>query len=214
MRERESRNRDLRIIGKSLSHLSEKGETWAEAKLHEEIKKIVGPWHSYIEVRVKRGGAKPRIEWTFRERRLQLASETDGKYLLLCTDETMDANDAVETYFSKDFAEKLFRTLKTNVGIEPARHRLAPRVRAYIFVCMLAYRLLMALRWALIEKGVTEKTSEFMDRLLEELWEVDRMEIVLGGQTRTWFLNVTEFVEEGLRKLGMKPILKESSYPV
>jgi len=210
MRERESRNRDLRIIGKALSHLSVKGDAWAEAKLHESINKVVGPWRPYIDVRVKRGGVKPRIEWAFRERRLQMASETDGKYLLLCTDETMDASDAVETYFSKDFAEKLFRTLKTDVAIEPARHRLAPRVRAYIFVCMLAYRLFMALRWLLIEKGVTEKTSEFMDRLLDELWEVERMEIVLGGQKRTWFLNVTEFVEEGLGKVGMRPILKES----
>ena len=54
MRERESRNKDLRTIGKALSHLAVKGEKWDEAKLHEEIKKMVGQWHPYINVRVKR----------------------------------------------------------------------------------------------------------------------------------------------------------------
>jgi hypothetical protein len=209
MREREARNKDLSAIGRELSHLSEKGESWDEAELHKEIKKIVGAWRPYIKVQVKRGEAKPRIEWTYLERRLKMTGLVDGKYLLLCTDEKMGACEVVDTYFSKDFAEKLFRTLKTDVGIEPARHRLAPRVRAYIFVCMLAYRLIMALRWLLIEKGVTENTSEFMDRFLEELWEVERIEIKLGGQKKIWYLNVTEFVEEGLRKTGMRKLLTE-----
>jgi len=69
----------------------------------------------------------------------------------------------------------------------------------------------MALRWLLLEKGITEKTSEFMDRLLEELWEVERIEVRLGGQKKDWYLNVTEFVEDGLKKIGMKSLLAEAT---
>ena len=75
---------------------------------------------------------------------------------------------------------------------------------------MLAYRLIMALRWLLLESGVTEKTSEFMDRFLEELWEVERVEVKLGGQRKIWYLNVTEFVEKGLKKIDMKSLLAET----
>ncbi|MDI6809975.1 MAG: IS1634 family transposase [Candidatus Eisenbacteria bacterium] len=211
MREREARNRELRRIGTELTYLSTKGARWDEAKLHQEIKSIVGEWRSFLQVRVRRGGKKPRVDWKYFDRDLKSAARMDGKYLLLCTDETMDAREIVETYFNKDFAEKVFRTLKTDVDIEPVRHRLGQRVKAYIFACMLAYRLVMALRWLLLESGVTEKTSEFMDRLLEELWEVERVEVKLGGQGKTWYLNVTEFVEEGLKKIGMKSLLSEAA---
>lgn len=211
MREREERNRELRRIGAGLTYLSTKGAMWDEAKLHQEIKRIVGEWSSFLRIQVRRGGKEPRVHWKYLDRSLKSAASVDGKYLLLCTDKTMNANEIVETYFNKDFAEKVFRTLKTDVDVEPVRHRLGQRVKAYIFVCMLAYRLVMALRWLLLEHGVTEKTSEFMNRLLEELWEVECVEVKLGGQRKTWYLNVTEFVEEGMKKIGMKSLLSESA---
>jgi len=214
MREREERNRELRDIGNRLKHIASAGIEKDEATLHKSIKSAVGEWSTYFKTRVTRGEKKPRIVWKYLDRRLKTAIRMDGKYLLLCTDDKMDAREIVETYFSKDFAEKVFRTLKTDVDVEPVRHRLGQRVRAYIFVCMLAYRLVMALRWLLLEKGITDKTSEFMDRLLEELWEVDRLEVRLGGQKKNWYLNVTEFVEDGLKKIGMKSLLAETASPL
>jgi transposase len=211
MREREERNRELRGVGARLKLLSLNCGNDDEATLHRAIKSVLGEWRSYFKVQVKRGGKTPRIVWKYLDRRMKSATRTDGKYLLLCTDKAMDANEIVETYFSKDFAEKVFRTLKTDMDVEPVRHRLGQRVKAYIFVCMLAYRLVMALRWLLLEKGITEKTSEFMDRLLEELWEVERIEVRLGGQKKDWYLNVTEFVEDGLKKIGMKSLLAETT---
>jgi len=58
-------------------------------------------------------------------------------------------------YLEKDFIEKVFRVLKSHEEIEPVRHRLEQRVRAYIFVCMLAYRLLAVLQWKL--KSASQK---------------------------------------------------------
>jgi hypothetical protein len=211
MREREERNRELQAVGTGLTYLSTKATGKDESELHAAIKGIVGDWRHYVKVRVRRNGKGPRIVWNYLDRRLKTATRTDGKYLLLCTDKSLSAREIVETYFGKDFAEKVFRTLKTDVDVEPVRHRLGPRVRAYIFVCMLAYRLVMALRWLLIEKGVTDKTSDYMDRLLEELWEVERIEVKLGGQKKTWYLNVTDFVENGLKKVGMKSLLAEAT---
>jgi hypothetical protein len=211
MREREERNRELQAIGMGLTYLSTKGAAKDESELHAAIKSLVGDWRHFVQVRVKRNGKGPRIVWKYLDRRLKPAGRTDGKYLLLCTDKSLNAREIVETYFGKDFVEKVFRTLKTDVDVEPVRHRLGPRVRAYIFVCMLAYRLVMALRWLLLEKGITDKTSEFMDRLLEELWEVERVEVKLGGQKKIWYLNVTDFVEEGLKKVGMKSLLAEAT---
>ncbi|EQD29759.1 transposase, partial [mine drainage metagenome] len=117
--------------------------------------------------------------------------------------------EVVEEYLDKDFVEKVFRTLKTPLELEPVRHRRERRVRAYLFVCMLAYRLVAALRSRLEEAGVKEKTAEYQERLLEELSRVERTEVMLGGQKRTWFLNQTDFIKEALRKLGLKDLLRE-----
>lgn len=188
-----------------------KGTDKNESELHAAIKGIIGDWRHYVKVRVRRNGKGPRIVWSYLNRRLKTATRTDGKYLLLCTDDSLSAKEIVKKYFGKDLAEKVFRTLKTDVDVELVRHSLGPRVRAYIFICMLAYRLVMPLRWLLLEKGVTDKTSDFMDRLLEELWEVERIEVKLGGQKKTWYLNVTDFVEDGLKKVGMKSLLAETA---
>ncbi len=207
--DRSERNRALSEIGTALNTLSEKGKEWSEKKLHETIKGVVGEWGEYLDIRVRRGGARPRIAWTYRDRAMKAAARRDGKYVLLCTDSRLSAREVVEQYLGKDFVEKAFRTWKTGVEVEPVRHRRERRVRAYLFVCGLAYRLEMALRWKLIEGGVKSDTMEYQERLLEELERVERTEVRLGGQSRTWYLNVTDRVKEGLRKLKQADLLRE-----
>jgi len=52
----------------------------------------------------------------------------------------MSAPDAVRSYKSLSDVERAFRTLKTiDLEVRPIHHRLADRVRAHIFLCMLAF---------------------------------------------------------------------------
>ena len=205
-----ARARRLTMGGKALTVLSEKGKTWSEGKLHAAIEEVVGEWSESVKVRVRRGGATPRIGWSFRDRAVRVAARRDGKYVLLCTDPRLSAAEVVEQYLGKDFVEKAFRTLKAGIEVEPVRHRRERRVRAYLFVCGLAYRLEMALRWKLLEGGVKpEDVAEYQERLLEELGRVERTEVRLGAQSRTWYLNVTERVREGLRRLKALELLAE-----
>ena len=119
--------------------------------------------------------------------------------------------DQCRGYFSKDFVEKVFRTLKTDVEVEPVRHGLEQRVRAYLFVCMLAYRLAAALRYQMEEAGVGGELAEYLDLLLRDLARVEKVEVRLGNEVRTWFLNVTTRVGEGLKLLGKRELLKEET---
>ncbi len=209
MDDRTERNRALSDIGTALTTLSEKGKDWSEGKLHVAIEEVLGEWKDYVQVRVRRGGATPRVAWSYRDRVMKAAARRDGKYVLLCTDPRLSAREVVEQYLGKDFVEKAFRTLKSGVEVEPVRHRRERRVRGYLFVCGLAYRLEMALRWKLIEGGVKRDTMEYQERLLEELGRVERTEVRLGSQSRTWYLNVTDRVKDGLRRLKQPDLLKE-----
>lgn len=210
MEDRSERNLALSNIGKALDALSEKGKEWTERKLHEAIVEVLGEWKEFVQVRVRRGREGPRVVWSYRDRAIREAARQDGKYALLCTDPRLSALDVVEQYLGKDFVEKAFRTWKTGIEVEPVRHRRERRVRAYLFVCSLAYRLEMALRWKLFEGRVNmDEVAEYQEKLLAELDRVERTEVQLGGQTRTWYLNITDHVKDGLRRLKQTDLLVE-----
>jgi len=53
---------------------------------------------------------------------------------------SMPANDVVRSYKQLSGVERAFRSLKTvDLHVRPIHHRLADRVRAHVFLCMLAY---------------------------------------------------------------------------
>ena len=66
----------------------------------------------------------------------------DGIYVIRTSvpKREMDAAQTVRSYKSLSEVERAFRTLKTiDLKVRPIHHRLADRVRAHIFLCMLAY---------------------------------------------------------------------------
>ena len=66
----------------------------------------------------------------------------DGLYVIRTSvpAQTMDSADCVRHYKSLANVERAFRTLKSvDLRIRPIHHRLADRVRAHIFLCLLAY---------------------------------------------------------------------------
>jgi hypothetical protein len=66
----------------------------------------------------------------------------DGFYVLRTSvsPETLDAAATVLAYKSLAQVERAFRSLKSiDLDIRPVHHRLAGRVRAHVFLCMLAY---------------------------------------------------------------------------
>jgi transposase len=66
----------------------------------------------------------------------------DGIYIVRTSlsKERMDADETVRSYKLLSQAERAFRSFKTvDLLVRPIRHRLENRVRAHIFLCMLAY---------------------------------------------------------------------------
>jgi hypothetical protein len=66
----------------------------------------------------------------------------DGFYVLRTSApaEALDASATVLAYKSRAHVERAFRSLKSiDLDIRPVHHRLAGRVRAHVFLCMLAY---------------------------------------------------------------------------
>lgn len=82
--------------------------------------------------------------FAFRRKRDSIAAEAalDGLYVIRTSVPAadMDSADCVRHYKSLAQVERAFRTLKSvDLRIRPIHHRLADRVRAHIFLCLLAY---------------------------------------------------------------------------
>ena len=83
-------------------------------------------------------------DFTFRVDEQKVAEEAalDGIYVIRTSVDSarMSAADAVRSYKSLSQVERAFRSIKTvDLKVRPIHHHLEPRVRAHIFLCMLAY---------------------------------------------------------------------------
>jgi transposase len=92
------------------------------------------------------------LAWQRRMEQIAEEERLDGIYVIRTSvpAEHLDAVETVQAY--KDLAriERAFRSLKTvDLEIRPIRHWMAQRVRAHVFLCMLAYHVEWLLREAL-----------------------------------------------------------------
>jgi hypothetical protein len=92
--------------------------------------------------------------FSFARKQDQIDAEArlDGIYVLRTnlTPEQSDANTTVRSYKSLARVERAFRSMKTvDLEIRPVFHWTAPRVRAHVLLCMLAYYLEWHMRGAL-----------------------------------------------------------------
>jgi hypothetical protein len=82
---------------------------------------------------------------------IQAEAALDGIYVLRTSvaDTELSSGEVVRSYKGLEQVERAFRTFKgPELEIRPIHHRLADRVRAHVFLCMLAYYLTWYLRQA------------------------------------------------------------------
>jgi transposase len=97
--------------------------------------------------------ADERFDYRRHQERIAEEAALDGVYVLRTTvpAEQLESSEIVRSYKQLAEVERAFRTLKSiDLEIRPINHRHAERVRAHVFLCMLAYYLEWHLRraWA------------------------------------------------------------------
>jgi hypothetical protein len=99
---------------------------------------------------------------SFRRRQEQIDQEAalDGIYVLRTSvsAETLASPEVVRSYKQLKEVERGFRTLKGPLELRPIHHRLEDRVKAHVFLCMLAYYLEWHLRQAWAELTFTDES--------------------------------------------------------
>jgi len=174
-REEERRERMSAVKGaiECLEKLKEKVEAGNYRnldRLRKRVNEEVEHVRKYVRAWVRGTPGKPEIGWVVNESLLDEEMGLDGKFAILHPD-GMRAIEAFEDYFQKDEIEKVFRSMKGTLELEPLRHRLRWRVVSYLFTGYLAYMLLSVLAHRLKLAGAKRSPEEVLE-MLEEIEEV------------------------------------------
>jgi hypothetical protein len=107
--------------------------------------------------------------FSFRRNDEGIAAEAalDGIYVIRTSvpEDQLSAEDTVSAYKSLAQVERAFRTMKgVDLQIRPIHHWLSNRVRAHVFLCMLAYYVEFHMRRALTPMLFTEHAPEARER--------------------------------------------------
>jgi transposase len=90
------------------------------------------------------------FDFTIDDNRVAAEAALDGIYVVRTSlsEQRMNADDTVRSYKLLSQVERAFRSMKgVDLKVRPIRHRLENRVRAHIFLCMLAYYV----QWHMVE---------------------------------------------------------------
>jgi transposase len=116
-----------------------------------------------------------RLNWSSRADWDAWTRHSEGCYVLRTNVTDWKAEDLWRTYIQLSEAEAAFRIQKSELSIRPVWHQTAPRVRAHILVCFLAYVL-----WKTLEQWQTRAGLGNSPRvLLDELATIHSTDVVL-----------------------------------
>jgi len=94
------------------------------------------------------------FRYSLDEEKRARAEKLDGSYLLKTDRMDLTADEAWRIYTLLTRAEAAFRTLKSPLSERPIFHHKEGRVEAHIFLCVLAYHLLISIEKTLLDAGV------------------------------------------------------------
>ncbi len=132
-----------------------KGKLKEAAKIHQAIGRLrerysrVGRYYD-IELSTD----PDRLVWKEKAEAKKRAADLDGCYLLRTSRLDLDAEEAWRLYILLTRAENAFRDLKSPLSERPIFHQLERRVETHIFLCILAYHLLIAIEKTFLDHGI------------------------------------------------------------
>ena len=99
------------------------------------------------------------------EEKREVAASLDGSYLRRTDRQDLSAEEGWRIYASLTRAENAFRCMKSPLAERPIFHHLEHRVESHIFLCVLAYHLLVAIETTLLRQEIHTSWATVRDLL-------------------------------------------------
>ncbi len=192
-RETETRQRLLDLTRAGLDKIAHSKRRSSAEKIGSRVGRVLQQYKmgKFVSWEIMEG----RLHWQFNQERIAAELLLDGCYVI-CADvktEAMSAGELVTAYKKLRFVETAFRNLKTvQLEMRPVFHKTDDRIRAHVFLCMLAYHL----QWHMKQRlqplfdsdGEGKLRQWTFENVIQRLMAIRRVTVSMSG---TQFLQVT-----------------------
>lgn len=107
----------------------------------------------------------PKLTWREDSDKKQRAIRLDGTSLLKTDRKDLSAEEAWRLYILLTRVEDAFRDMKSPLSERPIFHHLQHRVETHIFLCVLAYHLLVAVEKSFLDQGIHTSWATLREQL-------------------------------------------------
>jgi len=131
------------------------GRLREEAKVHEAIGRLKERYPRVARYyAITYDPAAPTVTWALHDDKKTTAAQLDGGYLLKTDRPDLSDEEIWRLYVLLTRVEDAFRDMKSPLMERPIFHHLKERVQTHIFLCVLAYHLLVAIEKRCLDHGV------------------------------------------------------------
>jgi transposase len=132
-----------------------KGQLQEEKKIHQAIGRLKERYPRVARYyRMDYDAEQKTLRWEEDEEKKAIAAQLDGGYVLKTDRPDLTADEIWRTYILLTRVEAAFRAMKSPLLERPIFHHLERRTQTHIFLCVLAYHLLVAIEKRFLDRGL------------------------------------------------------------
>lgn len=192
-KDRETRDSLLECTKEELEKISNYKQSTTVAVLGSRIGKVLEKYNTskYITWEVKADKEEKsfnhQVIWKINQDAVEKSQRLDGCYIITSDvpSDSMTAKEIVESYKKLILVEKAFRNLKTvQLEIRPIYHKKDDRIRAHVFLCMLAYYVQWHLQQRLaplVEEDAGKNRQWTFNNIILTLKQISRSTVQVAG---------------------------------
>jgi transposase len=159
---------EQRLLGdlRKLQHRVATGKLKDAAKVHQAIGRLKERYPRVARYYViGYDAATASVTWTEDAEKKAVAQRLDGGYLLKTDRQDLTDEEIWRTYILLTRVEAAFRAMKSPLCERPIFHHLEHRVQTHIFLCVLAYHLLVAIEKLFLDAGIHTSWATLREEL-------------------------------------------------
>lgn len=152
---RETHEQRLKKDWEKLKARIEKGQLNKAEKIHQAIGRLKERYPRVARYyRMDYEAQRKTLTWQEDGEKRAMAEKLDGGYVLKTDRQDWTAEEIWRTYMLLTRVEAAFRAMKSPLAERPIFHQLQRRTQTHIFLCVLAYHLLVAIEKRFLDRGV------------------------------------------------------------
>ena len=163
---RETHEQRLLADLKQLKDRIAKGRLKDKTKVYEAIGRLKERYPRvarYYEIGYEASSAS--LSWEENAEKKAIAKQLDGAYLLKTDRKDLSDEEIWRTYMLLTRVESAFRAMKSPLAERPIFHHLQHRVQTHIFLCVLAYHLLVSIEKMFLDAGIHTSWATLREQL-------------------------------------------------